>query len=220
MTFIKQLPGQAAEYLAQVIGDHLVLGQKVFWLLSGGSSIGLALAARRLLHDKDLSNLTVSLIDERYGSDGHADSNWQQLQDAGFDFSGLNAVPVLCGLDLKDTTAKFQDELSKQFEQADFKIAIAGIGPDGHTSGILPGSPALDASGLVTSYQGPDYQRITTTPKALEMLDEAVISLSDDKKKPLVEQLQQDISIEKMPAQLLKKLPRFLVFNNWIGEAL
>jgi len=220
VTFIKQTPGQAAEYLAQVINEHLLLDEKVLWLLSGGSSIGLAVATRKRLEGKNLSNLTVTLIDERYGPDGHADSNWQQLLDSGFDFSGLNTVPVLRGLGLEETTAKFQDELSKQLKQADFKIALAGIGPDGHTSGILPDSPALSAKGLVTHYQGPDYQRITTTPKALELLDEAVVSLSDDKKKPIVAQLQQDITIEKMPAQLLKKLPRFIVFNNWIGEAL
>ena len=217
ITFIKQKPDSARNYLVKTIGGRLDEGQKVLWFLSGGSSIALAVEVRERL-DSNLDKLVVMLIDERYGPDNHPDSNWKQLKDAGFDFSGLQAVPVLRGLPLEETTLRFQEELSRHFKEADFKIAIAGIGPDGHTSGILPGSPALTAPGLATHYQGPDYQRITTTPKALAQLDEAVVSLSDEKKRGVVEQLQQDIPVDKMPAQLLKTLPEFIVFNNWIGE--
>jgi len=207
-----------AGYITDVIRRELESPRKVLWFLSGGSSIPIAVHVRSNLNNLDLNNLTVMLLDERYGKDGHAESNWKQLKDAGFDFSGLNAIPVLRAMPLEETTVRFQEELSRQLGQADFKLALAGIGPDGHTSGILPNSPALDAPGLAAHYQGLDYQRITTTPRALAQLDEAVVGLSGDQKQPLINQLQQDVPAEKMPAQLLKKLPRFIVFNDWIGE--
>lgn len=216
MLLVKQKPGQAADYLAKTINRHLADGQKVLWFLSGGSSIELAVRARRQI--KNNKGLIVMLIDERYGPDNHPDSNWRQLKDGNFDFSGIEAVPVLEGLSAEETAERFREKLNRYLAEADFRIGLMGIGADGHTSGILPGSPALDSNELAIYYQGPDYERITTTPVALAQLDEVVVSLSDEKKRPIVEKLQQNIGPADMPAQLLKKVPRFIIFNDWIGE--
>lgn len=220
MIFIKQKPGQAAAYLAQTISGKLALDQKVLWFLSGGSSIELEVKAREQIESANLDNLTIMLFDERYGPDGHADSNWQQLQDAGFDFSGTNPLPVLKGLSLAESTEKFQDNLARELKRNDFIIATAGVGSDGHTSGLLPNCPALKSPELADCYEGPDYQRITTTPKAIAQLNEAVVGLSGEEKLAVLEKLQANVPANEMPAQLLKKLPKFIVFNDWTGDSL
>lgn len=218
MKFVKQQPDSAAEYLSQTIGSYLKSGKKVLWLLSGGSSVSIALKTRKLLEGQNLDQLTITLVDERYGPDGHADSNWNQLEEAGFDFSGIKALPVLQNLPVKETTALFAENLGKQLSAADIKIGLLGIGADGHTSGLLPDCSALDSTELAAYYQGPDYLRITTTPTAIKMLNEAVVSLSGEQKKPLIERLQADESVKTMPAQILKSIPRVTIFNDWIGE--
>src|SRR5450830_1401642 len=69
---------QAAAQTAKTLIDHLSKGERILWLLSGGSSIPIAIIASQSLQNIDLSNLFVSLTDERYGPIGHKDENWQQ----------------------------------------------------------------------------------------------------------------------------------------------
>ena len=82
ITFIKQRPGNASDYLVKTINNKLISDEKILWFLSGGSSISLAIAVRKRL-ERNLKGLTVMLIDERYGPDNHPASNWKQLKDAG-----------------------------------------------------------------------------------------------------------------------------------------
>ena len=218
MDFVKQASLQdPAVYLAGAITRNLLAGKKILWFLSGGSSINIAVATRKLLSADMLSGLTVTLGDERYGPEGHKDSNWQQLKLAGFDFRGLKLLPVLSGTPIKATTEKFAKILNQELAANQLKIGLLGIGADGHTAGILPGSPALDSLGLAASYQAPDFQRITITPRLIKVMDEAVVSLSGNEKRRLIDKLGSNEPASSMPAQLLKLVPKCVIFNGWIG---
>src|SRR4051812_46034283 len=138
-----------AKYIADKITGQLDQNRTVLWLLSGGSGIGIAMRMVPHLAGKDLSGLTISLIDERYGIPGHPESNWTQLMTAGFELPGATLHPVLTGASMTDTAEAFAKFLTDQFDTADYVIRQLGIGPDGHTSGILPHSPAVTAPGLV-----------------------------------------------------------------------
>lgn len=209
----------SVNYLTNVIKEKLAAGKKVFWLVPGGTGIILSTDISRLLKDLPLQNLTVSLGDERYGKVDHPDSNWHQLEKAGFDLPGATLKPVLIDKDIEATTENFALNLEDELKEADYAIGFFGIGADGHTVGILPGSPAVNSDKLAVFYKGSDYTRITLTPRAISMLDEIVVNMTGENKWPVIDKLTEDISYDKQPAQSLKQVPKLTIFNDHKGES-
>ena len=204
-------------YLTDVLSKHLSSSESVLWLLSGGSAVPVAVAVAGRLNPSLLPSLTITLIDERYGPVGHKDSNWQALMTAGLT-SGANLLPVLTGASLASTVTRWSKELDHALEAASFRIGLLGIGPDGHTSGILPNSSAVTANGIVYAYEGGGFERITTTFETIKRLDEAVVYAIGESKRPVLERLNEDIPLAEQPAQILKQLPKTTIFNDQIGE--
>lgn len=169
----------------------------------------------------NLSNLTVSLTDERFGPPGHSNSNWQKLLDAGFSLPGANLVPILNGKDFAKTTKDFSDFIGNAFEINDYKIACVGVGSDGHTLGVLASSPGVSSNKLVVGYGGKDYERITLSLKSLESLDKVVVYMAGKQKQDVITQIiEQNLPFEKQPAQALKKSKRLIVYNDYMGREL
>jgi 6-phosphogluconolactonase/glucosamine-6-phosphate isomerase/deaminase len=199
---------------------HLNKRERVLWLLSGGSAIKLQIEiAKRLTDSKNLANLTVSLVDERFGTGGHSDSNWRQLVDSGFNLHGAKLRPVLTGKDMAATAADFDNFLAGALVDNDYRIAIAGIGPDGHTLGIKPGSPAVDTKNLAIGYDWEDYQRITATAQVIKKLDAVIVYAFGEAKKQQLENLKEDLQVADQPAQALKLCPDVTVFSDQLGES-
>lgn len=194
----------------------------VLWLLSGGSAISLEVeTARRLTGQSALERLTVSLIDERYGPPGHPESNWQKLIEAGFDLPNAQMAPVLAGKDSVETLEEYRSLLDAKLRGEAYVIGVLGIGADGHTAGILPASPAVASDDLALTYQAEEFNRITITCMGLEALDEAVVYAYGEPKHAVIRQLaERNLSPAEQPAQIIKKIPRWSVFNDLIGEEL
>ena len=208
---------QAALATVGILREHLYKGERVLWLLSGGSSLEVATIASKSkrLKDIDLSKLYVSMTDERYGPIGHNDENWQQLLNSGFDMPGANLYRLLIGQDIESTTAAFNNWLETQFAAADYKLGIFGLGVDGHTAGIKPHSSATESIDLAVSYKSNDFERITISFFAIEQLDEAVIQASGDSKQLIVNQITYDgFPLKDQPAQILKKIPLTTLYTN------
>jgi len=213
--YTEQPTDQAANTVAKVIKEHLKKSERVLWLLSGGSGIEVAIKASKSLKKSDLSNLFVSLTDERYGEIGHKYENWQQLLDAGFDLPGANLYRPLIGKVVDQTVAKFNDWLNTQLKISDYKIGIFGLGTDGHTAGIKPKSSATKSQSLVASFIGDDFERITITFDAIRKLDEIVIQASGIEKQPIINSLiNNTVSYIDQPAQILKFVPRATLYTN------
>jgi 6-phosphogluconolactonase len=212
----------AADYLARTISSHLGKGEKVLWLVTGGSSIEVAVQTSRQLTSQELSNLYVTLTDERYVPLDDPESNWKQLLDAGFSLPGAQLLPVLKNEEMQATTKRYADLLQKVLSEANFKIAMFGIGPDGHIAALFPDSPEIEESNtFATSLNNspkPPPLRMTITAPAIKKLDEAVIIATGAEKKQALEKLEQDLTPNEQPAQLLKTLPKLTVYNDQIGE--
>lgn len=207
--------------LADRIIKELTDGKKVLWMVSGGSNISLAVTAMEHIPDDLTDHLSVCLVDERYGEVGHADSNGQQLEAAGFDPKNARVRYVLApSLSLQETAEQFSLALKTDADAADIVIAQLGMGPDGHVLGILPGSPAVDSKNLVESYVADDYQRITPTVKgALEIIDVAYVFAFGANKHAQLETLRDtDTPVSVQPAQLLKQLHEAYVYNDHIAS--
>jgi 6-phosphogluconolactonase/glucosamine-6-phosphate isomerase/deaminase len=207
-----------AAHIASAIETKLRLGQRVLWLVPGGSAIAVAVATSRLLRGTPLENLTVTLTDERYGEVGHPDSNWPQLQAAGFSLPGARMLPVLHGDDLPATVETFAATLVDAIDAADFRIGLFGIGPDGHTAGMLPHSGAVNASNFAFGYDAGNFVRITITPPAIARLDEAVVYATGEAKWPVIDQLGTDLTIDEQPAQALKLVSTVTIYNDHKGQ--
>ncbi len=205
----------AANDLAKTLVSHLNNKEKVLWLLSGGSSIPIAIQASQQLKGRDLSNLIVSLTDERYGDVGHSEENWQQLIDGGLDLGGATVYRPLVGKDIIKTTELFNDWLAKQFATVNYAIGIFGMGSDGHTAGIKPHSPAVKSVNLASSFTSDDFRRITINFVAIAKIDEAVIQASGTNKKQILHDLlYYEVPIEDQPAQILKTIPNATIYTN------
>jgi len=212
---------QCEKIITNQINAALSNNKHVLWLIPGGSNILLASHIMQNIALEDSAKLTVMLSDERYVPVGHPDSNTKQLNDAGFKPKNATMVPVLLrGKSLAYTAKQYNEAAKVAFGAADICIAFLGMGADGHIAGIKPGSPATKlSSSWVVGYEAPDFVRITLTPLALSHAAQAyVVAKGAAKRQALITLETKNLPLTKQPAQLLKKIPSAIVFNNQIGE--
>ena len=199
------------------ITSELEAGKNVLWIISGGSNIDASVTIMANIPKELHSLLTIALSDERYGPVGHADSNFQQLLDKGFDAQGASLIPVLqSDLSLIETSSAYGAVVQAEFGKANIIISQLGIGPDGHIAGILPDSPAVNVSDtLVTGYLSIPYQRVTMTFRALQAIDvNFSFAYGDNKLLALRQLLHEDLSLSQQPSQILKQLAEAYIYNE------
>ena len=209
----------AAKLVADAVEQASSSGRSVLVLLSGGSAIGTAVRLSGLI-DSVASKCTFSLVDERWGRPGHADSNWQQLKSADLRLDKINFYEVLNGQDATAAAGDFNAFLQQALNDHDYIIGLFGIGADGHTAGILPGSPAVAAKGYAVAYSADDYQRITITPLMIAKIDEAFVYALGPAKAEQLDRLALELPLDKQPAQALKTVPKLVIFNDSRGVKL
>ncbi|OGL38351.1 hypothetical protein A3J32_03250 [Candidatus Saccharibacteria bacterium RIFCSPLOWO2_02_FULL_46_7] len=210
----------AVAHLVLSISRHLAANDRVLWLVSGGSTVKIAVETANRLNSEGLDNirnLSVSLVDERYGPAGHSDSNWQQLTDAGFTIKGANMLIVLTNVGLEQTAKNYAELIKSALMKHDYILGLVGIGADGHTLGIKPRSPATSSNDLVCAYSWDDYIRMTLTPKIIPQFDEIVAYAVGQEKYKVLDELDKSISPKQQPAQYLKLARQFTVYNDYKG---
>lgn len=112
--------------------------------LSGGSAL-------EILKDFDFGvlgpHVTISVLDERYSTDPSI-NNMAQIYATGFIESAMNEgcelidTRVKVGETIEELVADYNTAIVRWIENHNSGkiVATAGMGPDGHTSGIIPGS--------------------------------------------------------------------------------
>lgn len=208
--------------VVQVLAEGLQAGNKVLWLVSGGSVVPIAVAALRQLNQQAVAigQLTIMLADERFGPVGHAESNWRQLEVAGFAAGEARCIPTLQGKDAESTRLDYTSALANALDTTTLHIGLFGIGADGHTAGILPHSPAANEDApLITAYQADDYLRLTVSASLFPRLDVAIAYAAGEQKEPALQALQQAAATPReQPALLLARATRTDIYNDRIGE--
>lgn len=191
--------------------------KKVLLLVPGGSALPIARTVLANIPQETRKNIAVTLTDERYGDIGHADENWTELV-KDIELSGYaHTVAVNAGKNFATTVADFSDNLEMLLEWSDVVIGLFGMGADGHTAGMLPHSSATRTTKAADGYQAGPFMRITTTAHVLSRIDTAVLYAVGEEKQPMLDALSQEISYEDVPAQLLKKAKKLIVFNDYKG---
>jgi 6-phosphogluconolactonase/glucosamine-6-phosphate isomerase/deaminase len=207
-----------ARTIAERLVEELSKGKSVLWLMPGGSNIAVAVEVMGQIPEELTENLTVGLTDERFGATGHADSNWRQLAEAGFQPKRAKALAVLDDSgDFTTNAANYEQKFREVLSQNDVKIGFFGMGADGHIAGILPESPAVNVSDdrLFTGYDAGNFQRMTMTFSAIKQLDDAFLAAFGEEKREALENLRdKELPLQTQPAQILNQLPDTTVFND------
>lgn len=234
-----KIMSETAQYLWRHLVEKLGKGKRILLLLSGGSAVEAYKFLTVWMRDQkadSAKNLTVGLVDERCGKVGHPDSNEKQIRDTGFydaiEGRGGKIWSVLTGKDPEEEAGRY-DKLIRQYIERGYKVwAVLGIGPDGHTAGILPQESQekfkknFPTSRLVVYYELPnDYQnpfkkRITLTPQGLAQIDLAVVvAKSQGKEEALRRMFTPDEPTYHTPAVLLCSLNGTLFTDKQVGPA-
>ncbi len=209
--------------MAERISSALIQGKKVLWLICGGSNIPIAAEAMREIRtavpEKSLKHFTIAQTDERYGPPGHPDSNWKQMQDVGFDFSGVRAIPILTGKTLDETIADYERAIMPVFDEVlgagGQVIGQFGMGEDGHIAGILPYSLAVNDPRGVSGYEGKPFTRVSLTPPVLMKITAAYAFVFGASKGAAVRKLRDgSLPLDEEPAQILKDLAEAYLYTD------
>lgn len=218
MKLIKQTEN-LAETLAETLTTALQNHQRVIWLVPGGSNIPISIAVSKLLDEQLTEHLVIMQTDERYVAPDSPDCNWHQLREGGFEVKKSTVFPILLpdGQSLELTATAYAETVHREFATADCIIGQFGIGPDGHTAGIKPHSPAATSGQMVAGYQAEDFTRVTLTFPAITQLTHAAVFAFGDAKRPVLEQLVSDTSspFEAFPAGVFRQVDS-TIYNDQI----
>ncbi len=173
-------------------------------LLSGGSTP--KALYQTFSKEQKLKIGAVALVDERFGLPMHQDSNEKMISDTGlFEYLRSLKVPIetiLNGKDIENAKKDYEDKIGNLFNNYKQKIAIMGIGEDGHTAGIPAGSyNSKDFVIKIDNFPSEFKKRISLTFKALEKMDKLIVLVFGDGKKWALEEMFSNGPIEKIPAR-------------------
>jgi 6-phosphogluconolactonase len=214
------LARRAAQYFVEMVAEAVDARGQARIAISGGSTpkAAFALMADRHQHWRgampwDLLNLYW--VDERTVPPDHPDSNYRMTREA-----LLNHVPLPADqihrmegeLEPEVAAARYESELRNSFrlegaESPRFDLISLGMGPDGHTASLFPGTAALHEMGrLVTANHVPqlDTWRITLTWPVINHASSVFFLIGGADKAELVREVfMGPRDPERLPSQLI-----------------
>ena len=223
---------QAAQLACQRLNKLLAENKKnpILLMLSGGSAFNILVYINPEVLGE---NVTITMLDERFSQDEKV-TNFGQLQKTQFymdafekECSFLGSVPRPKE-SLKAFTERRESSLRKWHEENPKGkiIATVGIGPDGHTAGIFPFPESPETFKFL--FQGPNWvlgydaseknefkERVTITITFFKMIDEAIIYMTGEEKKPALDKLiSKADDIQNLPALAIYEIKNVTIFTD------
>ena len=161
----------------------------------------------------DWTRVDVFFGDERAVPPDHPDSNYLMVNRV-----LLSRVPIPPGqVHRMEAERSDRDVAAREYERAlppQLDILVLGMGPDGHTASLFPGSAALDErQRLVVPVIGakPPAERLTITPPVIEAARRvAVIATGEDKATMVARAIEGPLAPKDVPVQLARRGTWFL----------
>jgi 6-phosphogluconolactonase len=140
--------------------EEAAAGGRTFWLSLAGGTTPKALYQQWATQALPWSHLGLVWGDERFVGHQHPDSNFRMVREAMLDRlrGSLNPASILAwpdpsGEDLEEANwaessnrcaAEYGRRLRELFAHHPLDLALLGMGDDGHTASLFPGTAALD----------------------------------------------------------------------------
>ena len=213
----------ASDLIAQIIELTLKNKSRAKIALCGGSTPKYAYS---LLGKKNLewSKVDLFLGDERWVDNESQDSNCFLLNHSLF----KEGNPSLEASFFSVSTIEFSspEESAKDYSRIiknnldgdppKFDLILLGLGDDGHTASLFPGSDALFVrDDLITVGEGKGHHRITFTSKLLNSTENVVFLISGAAKQTALKRLlDQSETWERTPAKLVTNNSKIIVLAD------
>ncbi|HYL54871.1 MAG TPA: 6-phosphogluconolactonase [Gemmatimonadales bacterium] len=180
-------PRRVAEWLAETIARMVAASGQCTIALSGGGTprpVYAALAGPELASGIDWRNIDVYFGDERAVPPDDRESNYRMAKDA-----LLSHVPIpdsrvhRIEAERRDLDAA-ADAYARALPAA-LDVLVLGMGADGHTASLFPGSPALaerQRRVVVVASPKPPRRRVTITPPVIAAARQVVMLVTGREK--------------------------------------
>ncbi|MBX4198121.1 6-phosphogluconolactonase [Candidatus Parcubacteria bacterium] len=221
--------GQALDEMIKSRGNKPLL-----LLLSGGSSLELL---NYVQEDSLSADITIGMLDDRYSYDSSVNS-YSLLQSPGF-ASDFYKKARKAGVRFLDSTPfqfetlnEYASRYEKTIEEWMIKNpegiirATVGIGPDGHTSGVLPYpedpekfNTLFNGEKLIIGYdvenKNPFRYRLTSTFTFMRQFNEVLTYMSgENKMEALKKVIAEEGSLAETPGRIVRELKNVTIYTD------
>ena len=217
-----QLARVCAEHIASLLDLALDERDRAHIALSGGTTPA---AAYRLLNQEHLpwKRVDVVLGDERWVSATDPASNARMLRETLLADGGPGEQarfhPVPTELDTPQASVDAFERYVRDLCPGDppvFDVMLLGLGDDGHTASLFPGTPATqERTRLVTIGAGKGMERISLTAPVLSAARQVIFLVSGAGKRQALQRLLDPAEpAERTPAKLVQPHAPVLVLAD------
>jgi len=202
-----QLAELAAKRIAQALEKAIFAAGTASLALAGGTTPRAAYEALAKIPGIAWPKVSVYFGDERAVPPTHPDSNFSMARAALFDRVALpsgNVHRMVAENPDQDAAARAYEALLP----ARISVMVLGIGEDGHTASLFPGSPALsERTRRVLPVIGPKPppQRLSVTPPVIEAAGLCIVlATGAGKAEPVRRALRDPLDIQSTPSGLAR----------------
>lgn len=221
------LAAAMASTVAEIINKAVEQHNRCTIALAGGSTpkrLYTVLASDPYRNEIPWDRLFLFLGDERYVPRDHPDSNFRMAREALLDHvsvPGLQVFPMPTHYDPAEAAARYETSLRETFAVSEdsipeFDLVLLGIGGDGHTASLFPGTRALDIyDRLVVENHVPQQKamRITFTIPLLQSAASTILlATGEDKADAVFRAVHGEPDLEETPSQLLRESSGTVIF--------
>jgi len=175
-----------ARAAARIVVDTIRGAERTRLALAGGSTPRRCHELLATMPDLPWERVAIFFGDERCVPPDSPDSNYRMAADTLLDRVRAGSVHRIAGeLGAEVAAAAYEPLVAV----APLDLILLGIGPDGHTASLFPGSAALGAAGYVTAVHGapkPPPDRVSLTLRALREARRVVFLVAGADKKDAV----------------------------------
>jgi 6-phosphogluconolactonase len=213
--------GTVADEIIASLNDAISDRGRATLVLAGGktpSSIYRLLAIPPRVEDLDWSKVWIYLGDERFVPKTDGRSNYKMVHDTflmQLGSTGPKVFAVDTALESADAAAKAyaktisEQENLKTGESPVFDLVLLGIGEDGHTASLFPGSALLDKSSQICaacSHPEDQTERITLTPNSIKSARRIAFIVKGEAKAAVVQRVLEGNEDQKaLPAMIYRE---------------
>ncbi|MEW6586820.1 MAG: 6-phosphogluconolactonase [Nitrospirota bacterium] len=208
---------KAAEVFADLSVRNMDLKGRFVAALSGGSTPGrfYEILGSDYSWRIEWRRIHFFWVDERFVPPDHSDSNYRSVYDSllrKIPIPVENIHPIRTDVPSPSVSAEFYEEEIKLFfhlsegEFPEFDLVLLGMGEDGHTASLFPGSAALkERAKIVLPVRAgkPEVDRITLTLPALNNTAQIVFLVAGQTKAKVMSSILKNKEKERYPAGLI-----------------